>query len=126
MSINFLDADKWYEFYDANITAATGVLLNSYVPIPDIAVGTSSADYVAIAMDSVNAKPNWRLGLFAQFYVLTSFANEVEFFRTAIPLRIPKVIAVPKIQTQYSIRLVIPIWHEDAVINVKEFLSAIA
>lgn len=125
MSVNFLDADKWINFYDANILAANGVLPNSYEPIPDISVGTSSADFIAIAVDSVNAKPNWRLGLFAQFYVLTSFSNAVEFYRTAIPLRIPKVIEVPKIQPQYSIRLVIPTWHEDVIINVKEYLNVI-
>jgi hypothetical protein len=125
MSVNFLDPDRWFEFYNQNITAESGVIINSYVPIPDILIGTSSADFIAIAVDSINAKPNWRLGLFAQFYVLTSFSSAVEFYRTGIPLRIPKVIEVPKIQSQYSIRLVIPTWHEDMIINVKEFLTAV-
>jgi len=105
MSVNFLDASKWLDFYDANITAANGVLLNSYEPIPDILVGTSSADYIAIAVDSINAKPQWRLGVFTQFYVLTSFSNAVEFYRTGIPLRIPKVIEVRR----YSLNI-LSVW----------------
>jgi hypothetical protein len=125
MSVNFLDASKWQEFYDANITATDGVLPNSYNPIPDILVGTSSADYLAIAIDSINAQPRWRLGVFLQLYVLTSFSEAVEFYRTAIPLRIPKVIEVPKIQPQYSIRLVVPTWHQDIIVNVKEYLNVI-
>jgi len=125
MSVNFLDADKWIDLYDGNITAQDGVLLNSYEPIPDILVGTSSADYIAISVDSINAKPNWRLGVFLQLSVLTSFSGAVEFYRTGIPLRIPKVIEIPKIQEQYSIRFVVPTWHQDIIINVKEYLSVI-
>ena len=125
MSVNFLDADKWVDFYNGNITAIDGVLLNSYEPIPDILVGTTSADFIAISVDSINAKPNWRLGLFIQLYVLTSFSDAVEFYRSAIPLRIPKIIEVPKIQPQYSIRLVVPTWHQDIIINVKEYLNVI-
>jgi hypothetical protein len=125
MSDNFLDSSRWYEFYDQNLIAQAGDLPNSYIPIPDQLIGTDSADYVAIAVDSIKAKPNWRLGIFAQFYCLTSFSNAVEFYRCSIPLRIPKVIQIPKIQPSYSIRLVIPVWHEDMNINVKTFLSVI-
>jgi hypothetical protein len=125
MSVNFLDASKWVDCFDANITAQEGMYLNSYIPIPDILVGTSSADYLAISVESINARPQWRLGLFLQLYVLTSFAEAVEFYRTAIPLRIPKVIEVPKIQPQYSIRLSVPTWHQDIIVDVKEYLNVI-
>lgn len=124
--LNLSSGSDWALVYQETKRAAYAVAPN-YYPIPAFAIPLLlSSPILVIEAANIDARPWWWLGCRLQQVLYTGLApSEVLGSFLNIPLNRPRLVRLPRLAPDYSLKVEIPPWFESMKISIYEYTGTV-